>query len=66
MREELRGAYHETADAIKSALRNRISLPVGTIVACVPFENRITRQVISELVQSGELHEYDNGDISLK
>ena len=67
MHTELRGAYNETAEAIKDTLRNagRNSLPVGTVVGSVPFDSRVTRTVISELVETGELKEYDYGHIAL-
>ena len=67
MRDELKGAYYETVDAIKSTLQNagRNSLPVGSVVGSVPFESRVTRTVIRDLVESGELTEYDDGKIAL-
>ena len=67
MRDELKGAYYETVGAIKSTLQNagRNSLPVGSVVSSVPFESRVTRTVIRDLVESGELTEYDDGKIAL-
>ena len=67
MRDELKGAYYETVDAIKSTLQNagRNSLPVGSVVGSVPFESSVTRTVIRDLVESGELTEYDDGKIAL-
>ena len=67
MREELKGAYYETVDAIKDTLRNtgRSSLCAGTVIASVPFENRVIEQAIRDLVDTGELTEYDDGKIAL-
>ena len=62
-----KGAYYETVDAIKDTLEKagRNSLPVGTVIGSVPFESRITRTVIGDLIATGELLEYDDGKIGL-
>lgn len=67
MRDDMRGAYYETVDAIKDALRNtsRSSLPVGVVIACVDFDSSVTRTVINEMIEVGDLKQYDNGDIAL-
>ena len=67
MRDAFKGAYHETADAIKDTLRcaGRSSLPVEMIVGSVPFENRITREVIQDLIATGELKVFDDGKVAL-
>ena len=67
MRDELKGAYHETVDAIKNTLRQsgRNSLPVGSVIGNVPFDSRVTRTVISNLIESGELKEYNDGKIAI-
>ena len=67
MRDELSGAYYETVNAIKNSLQNtnRNSLPIGNIIESVPFESSVTRTVIRDLVESGELREYDDGKIAL-
>ena len=65
--DELKGAYNETQEAVRDVLQSssRNSLPVGVITAAVDFESRMTTTVIREMIERGELTEYDDGKVSL-